>query len=151
MPIQSRPPDVENLNTDASPVGKDLEEEIKKSTSFATADQQLSEQATIVELRTKIERLQSDLQSKSDENSTLHIKVKDLMSQLEAHTSHNDQQDKSFDVQFQYPYDPLQRHMASSFKKHIRYVPFTAKVDPVTKRIFNVQIHEDNRDSEQII
>jgi regulator of replication initiation timing len=147
---EGRPPDVEKLNTDASPVGKDLEEEIKKSTSFATADQQLSEQATVVELKTEIERLQSDIQSKSDENFTLHIQVKDLKSKLEAGIPQN-QEDKSFDVQFQYPYDPLQRHMASSFKKRIRYVPFTAKVDPVTKRIFNVQIHEENHDSEQII
>ena len=54
---EGRPPDVENLNTHASPVGKNLEEEIKKSTSFATADQQLSEQATVVELKTKIDTL----------------------------------------------------------------------------------------------
>ena len=147
---EGRPPDVENLNTDASPVGKDLEEEIKKSTSFTTADQQLSDQATVVELKTKIERLQSDLQSKSDENSALHIQIKDLRSKLEAGIPQN-QEDKSFDVQFQYPYDPLQQHMASSFKKRIRYVSFIAKVDPATKRIFNVQIQEENRDSEQII
>src|SRR5689334_1527524 len=46
---ESRPPDIENLNSDASPVDKDLEEEIKKSTSFTTADQQLSEQDAVVE------------------------------------------------------------------------------------------------------
>ena len=54
---EGRPPDVENLNTHASPVGKNLEEEIKKSTSFTTADQQLSEQAIVVELKTKIDAL----------------------------------------------------------------------------------------------
>ena len=99
---EGRPPDVENLNTDASPVGKDLEEEIKKSTSFTTADQQLSDQATVVELKTKIERLQSDLQSKSDENSALHIQTKDLRSKLEAGIPQN-QEDKSFYAPFQYP------------------------------------------------
>ena len=145
---EGRPPDVENLNTDASLIGKDLEEIIKKSASFITADQQLSEQATVVELKTKIERLQSDLQSKSDENSTLHIQVKDLRSKLEACAPHSNQEDKSFYAPFQYPYDPLQRYMASLFKKYIRYVSFIAKVDPVTKRILNVQIHEENSDSE---
>ena len=73
------------------------------------------------------------------------------MSKLEVYTPHDNQEDKSFGVQFQYPYDPLQRYMASSFKKHIRYVPFIAKVDPVTKRILNVQIHEENSESEQTI
>ena len=34
---ESRPLDVENLDADASPVDKDLEEEIKKSTPFTTA------------------------------------------------------------------------------------------------------------------
>jgi len=68
-----------------------------RSVSSVTADQQLSEQATIVELKTKIERLQSDLQSKSVENSALHIQVKDLMSKLEADTFHNNQEHRSFE------------------------------------------------------
>ena len=148
---EGRPPDIENLNTDASSVGKDLEEEIKKSTSFTTADQQLSEQAAVVEPTTENERLRSDLQSKSDENSTLHIQAKDLRSKLEACAPHSNQEDKSFYAPFQYPYDPLQRYMASSFKRHIRYVPFVAKVDPVTKKILDVQIHEENNESEQTI
>jgi hypothetical protein len=138
--------DVENLNTDASPIDEDLEQTIKKSTSFTTADQQLSEQALIVELRTENERLKSDLQSKSEENSGLYIRIKELEVRPQ-----NDQEDRSFDVHFQYPYYPLQQHMASLFKKHIRYVSFIAKVDPVTKRIFNVQIHEENGESEQTI
>ena len=79
---EGRPPDVENLNTDASPIDKDLEEEIKKSTSFTTADQQLSEQATVAELKTKNERLKSDLQSKSDENSSLHIRIKEIWKRI---------------------------------------------------------------------
>ena len=45
---EGRPPDVDNLNTDVSHIGNDLEEVIKKSTSFVTADQQLSEQAPVV-------------------------------------------------------------------------------------------------------
>ena len=53
---EGRPPDVQKSNRDASPVSKDLEEEIKKSTSFATGNQQLSEQLTIVEWKTKIEK-----------------------------------------------------------------------------------------------
>jgi len=143
---ESRPPDAESLNTDASPIDEDLELAVKKSTSFATADQQLSEQATIVKLKIEIERLKSDLQSIRDENSALHIRIKELEARPQ-----NDQEDRSFDVQFEYPYDPLQQHMASLFKKHIRYVPFTAKVDPVIKRILNVQIHEENSESEHTI
>src|SRR6185312_4357509 len=42
---EGQPPDVDNLNRDASLIDNDLEEVIKKSTSFTTADQQLCEQA----------------------------------------------------------------------------------------------------------
>jgi hypothetical protein len=71
--------DVESLNIDASSIDKDLEQAIKKSTSFTTADQQLSEQDLIIELKTENERLKSNLQCKS-ENSGLHIQAKDLIS-----------------------------------------------------------------------
>ena len=147
---EGQSPDVENLNTGTSVIDKDLEE-INKSTSFATADQQLSEQAAVVEIKTENERLKSDLQSKSDEVSTLHIQVKDLRSKLEACAPHSNQEDKTFYAPFQYLHDPLQRYMASSFKRHIRYVPFVAKVDPVTKKILDVQIHEENSESEQTL
>jgi hypothetical protein len=141
---ESRPPDVENLNIDTSRVGNDLEEVIKNTASFATADQ-LSEQAIVAELKTENEMLKSNLQSKSAENSALHIRIKELEGRPQ-----NDQ-DRSFEVQFQYLFDSLQQHMASLFKKHVRYVSFIAKVDPVTKRILNVQIHEENSESEQTI
>ena len=122
---ESRPPDAESLNTDASPIDEDLELAIKKSTSFTTADQQLSEQSIVVELNTEIERLKSDLQSKSNENSALHIRIKELETRPQ-----NDQEDRSFDVQFQYLFDSLQQHMVLLFKKHIQYVSFIAKVGP---------------------
>jgi regulator of replication initiation timing len=141
---ESRPPDVENLNIDTSRVGNDLEEVIKNTASFATADQ-LSEQAIVAELKTENEMLKSNLQSKSTENSALHIQIKELQGRPQ------NEQDRSFDVQFQYLFDPLQQHMASLFKKHIQYVSFIAKVDPVTKRILHVQIHEENNESEQTI
>jgi hypothetical protein len=89
--------------------------------------------------------LKSNLQSKSTENSALHIQIKELQGRPQ------NEQDRSFDVQFQYLFDPLQQHMASLFKKHIQYVSFIAKVDPVTKRILHVQIHEENNESEQTI
>jgi len=143
---ESRPPDAESLNKDASPMDKDLEEEIKKSTPFTTADQQLSEPAAVVELKIENERLKSDLQSKSEEISSLHIRVEELEARPQ-----NDQVDRSFDVQFRYLFDALQQHMTSLFKKHIRYVSFIAKVDPIAKRILNVQIHEENSESEQTI
>lgn len=147
---ENRPPDAESLNTDASPIDEDLEQAIKKSTSFTTADKQLSEQDAVVEPTTENERLMPDLQSKSDENSTLHIQAKDLRSKLEACAPHSNQEDKSFYAPFQFLFDPLQQHMASLFKKRIRYVSFIAKVDPVTKMILNVQIQE-NSQSEQTI
>ncbi|MFZ0329077.1 MAG: hypothetical protein WAL66_17425 [Nitrososphaeraceae archaeon] len=134
---EGRPPDVENLNRDASPVSKDLEEEIKKSTSFATGNQQLSEQATIVELKTKIERLQSDLQSKSEENSVLDIRIKELEARPQ-----NDQVDRSFDVQFQFPFEDLRAHMSSSFSKNnsVSKISFSAKVDVVNRKLTDIQI-----------
>jgi hypothetical protein len=146
---EGRPPDVENLNTDASLIGKDLEEIIKKSTSFATADQQLSEQATVVELKIEIERLQSDLQSKSDENSSLHIQVKDLMSELEAYTPHDKQEDKSFDVQFGVPFEDLRRQMELSFSRNstVSEVLFTANIDVVNRRLTDILIGEQQFDS----
>ena len=41
--------------------------------------------------------------------------------------------------------------MASLFQETYPNVSFIAKVDPVTKRILNVQIHEENSESEQTI
>jgi hypothetical protein len=99
---ESQPPNVDNLNRDASLIDNDLEEVIKKSTSFATADQQLSEQANVAELKTENEILKSDLQSKSYENSSLHIRIKELEARPQ-----NDQEDKSFEVQFQVPFEDL--------------------------------------------
>ena len=72
------PPNLENLCMDACPIRKELEDTIKKSTSFTSADQQFSEQSKVVELKTKIERLESDSQSKSDENSVLLIRIGEL-------------------------------------------------------------------------
>jgi len=132
-------PDVEIPNTDTSLNDKDLEEEIKKSISFAAADQQLSEQATVVELKTENERLRSDLQSKSDENSSLHIRIKEL----ETHPQ-NDQADRYFDVQFQLPFEDLRMHMSSSLSKNnaVSKVSFSAKVDVVNRKLADIQIGE---------
>jgi len=145
---ESRPPDVENLNIVASPVDKDLEEEIK-NTLFTTADQQLSEQATIMELNTKIERLQSDLQSKSDENSSLQIQVKDLMSKLEAYTPHDNHENKSFDVQFGVPFEELRRHMQLSISRNsaVYKILFTANVDIINRRLTDIRIEEQQFES----
>ena len=136
---EGRPPDIEDLNTDASPVDKDLEEEIKKYTSFTTADQQLSEQATVIELQANIERLQSDLQSQSNENSALHVRIK----KLEARPQ-NDQVDRSFDVQFQLPFEDLRAHMTSSLSKNdsVSKVSFSAKVDVVNRKLTDIQIEQ---------
>jgi DNA anti-recombination protein RmuC len=130
-------PDVEIPNTDTSLNDKDLEEEIKKSISFAAADQQLSEQATVVELKTENERLRSDLQSKSDENSSLHIRIKEL----ETHPQ-NDQADRYFDVQFQLPFEDVRVHMSSALSKNnaVSQVSFSAKVDVVNRRLTDIQI-----------
>lgn len=132
-------PDVEIPNTHTSLNDKDLEEEIKKSISFAAADQQLSEQATVVELKTENERLRSDLQSKSDENSSLHIRIKEL----ETHPQ-NDQADRYFDVQFQLPFEDLRMHMSSSLSKNnaVSKVSFSAKVDVVNRKLADIQIGE---------
>jgi DNA anti-recombination protein RmuC len=130
-------PDVEIPNTDTSLNDKDLEEEIKRSISFASADQQLSEQATVVELKTENERLRSDLQSKSDENSSLHIRIKEL----ETHPQ-NDQADRYFDVQFQLPFEDVRVHMSSALSKNnaVSQVSFSAKVDVVNRRLTDIQI-----------
>ena len=101
---EGRPQDVEDLNTDASPINEDLEQAIKKSTSFTTADQQISEQATVAELKTKNERLKSDLQSKSDENSSLHIQSKIC---LWKRIHKDDRADRFFDVQFRVSFEDL--------------------------------------------
>jgi hypothetical protein len=134
---ESRPPDAESLNTDASPIDEDLELAVKKSTSFTTADQQLSEQAAVVELNTENERLKSDLQSKSNENSMLHIRIKELEARPQ-----NDQEDKSFEVQFQVPFDDLRMHMSTSFSRNnaVSKISFSAKVDVVNRKLTDIQI-----------
>jgi hypothetical protein len=134
---ESRPPDAESLNTDASPIDEDLELAVKKSTSFTTADQQLSEQAAVVELNTENERLKSDLQSKSNENSMLHIRIKELEARPQ-----NDQEEGLFDVQFQLPFKDLQAHMSSSFSRNnaVSKISFSAKVDVINRRLTDIQI-----------
>jgi hypothetical protein len=131
------PPGVENPNTDTSPVGNDLDEIFKKSTSFTTADQQLSEQATVAELKTENEILKSDLQSKSTENSALHIRIKELEARPQ-----NDHEDKSFEVQFQVPFEDLRTHMSSSLSKNnaVSKVSFFARVDVVNRKLIDIQM-----------
>jgi hypothetical protein len=87
----------ENLRADACPRCKELEDVIKKSTSFTSADQQFSEQA-----------------------------------------------DKSFDVQFQVPFEDLRMHMSSSLSKNnaVSKVSFSANVDVVNRKLTDIQIGE---------
>ncbi len=121
-------PNLENLCIDACPVRKELEDVIKKSTSFTSADQQFSSQAKVVELETKIEKLELD-------NSVLYIRIKELESEQEARLPHN-QEEKSFDVEFQVSFEYLRRHMSLSYSKNkmVAEVIFTAKVDLAKKR-----------------
>ncbi len=94
---EGRPPDIENLNTDASPVGKDLE----------------------------------------------------VMSELEAYTPDNYEDNKSFDVQFEFPFEELRSHMQSSLRKNsaVSEVLFAAKVDVVNRRLTDIRIGEQQFDS----
>ena len=135
---EDQPPNVDNLNTDVSLIDNDLEEVIKKST-FATADQQLSEQAIVTELKSENEILKSNLQSKSTENSSLYIRIKELEARPQ-----NDQEDKSFEVQFQVPFEDLRMHMSSSLNKNnaVSKVSFSANVDVVNRKLTNIQIGE---------
>ena len=129
------PPNLENLCTDACPIRKELEDAIKKSTSFTSADQQFSEQAKVVELKTKIEKLELD-------NSVLHIRIKELESEQEARLPHNNQEEKSFDVEFQVSFEYLRRHMSLSYSKNkmVAEVIFTAKVDLAKRELAEIQI-----------
>jgi hypothetical protein len=125
----------ENLCTDACPRRKELEDVIKKSTSFTSADQHFSEQAKVVELETKIEKLELD-------NSVLHIRIKELESEQEARLPHNNQEEKSFDVQFQVSFEYLRQHMSLSYSKNkmVAEVIFTAKVDLAKRELNEIQI-----------
>ena len=128
--------------TDDCSVRNELEDALKKSTSFTTANKGLAPQQTNVnELEAKIESLNIELQSKLSENSILHLQVKDLKSKLEA-CIHNDQEDEFLDIQFEVPFEPLQKHMASSFSKnnHIKSIWLSARVHVVSKSITNIQI-----------
>jgi hypothetical protein len=124
----------ENFHAD-----NELEDVIRNS--VINTDQQFSEQAKVVELETKIEKLELDLQSKSTENSVLHIRIKELESE-QARLPHNNQEDKSFDVQFQVPFEDLRAHMSSCLSKNyaVSKVSFTAKVDVVNRKLADIQI-----------
>ena len=97
------------------------------------------EQDEIKEFETKIERLQQDLASKSDENLKLQSQVGDLKSKLELGASNGD---KFIDVQFQVPFEDLRAHMSSSLSKNyaVSKVSFSAKVDVVNRKLTNIQI-----------
>ncbi|MGA9840925.1 MAG: hypothetical protein WBP64_03715 [Nitrososphaeraceae archaeon] len=126
---------LENLCIDACPVRKELEDAVKKSTSFTSAGEQFSDQAKVVELETKIEKLELD-------NSVLHIRIKELESELEARLPHNNQEDKSFDVEFQVSFEYLRQHMSLSYSKNkmVVEVVFTAKVDLANRELTEIQI-----------
>ena len=77
------------------------------------------------------------LESKSNEGNQLQ--PQEPKSELEARPN-VDQEDKSFETEFQLPFDPLCDHLRPYYSRHIRIISFIAKVDFVTKSITNVQI-----------
>jgi phage FluMu protein Com len=133
---------LEYLCIDRCPRCKELEDVIKKSTSFTSADEQFSEQAKVVELETKIEKLESDLQSEFTKNSVLHIRIKELESKQEVGLPHSNQEDKSFEVQFQVPFEDLRMYMSTSLSKNnaVSKVSFSANVDVVNRKLTDIQI-----------
>jgi hypothetical protein len=71
------------------------------------------------------------------------------MSELEAYTPHDKQEDKSFDVQFGVPFEDLRRQMELSFSRNstVSEVLFTANIDVVNRRLTDILIGEQQFDS----
>lgn len=103
--------------------GNELEDAIR---IFDNEVQQkaLSVQGRVKEIDSNIERINTDLEIKSNENY-LQPKVKDLTASL--------------DIQFEVQFEHLRKHMESCCRKHITNIWFFAKVDPVTKNVSDVQ------------
>jgi hypothetical protein len=72
----------------------------------------------------------------------LHIRIKELESELEARLPHNNQEEKSFDVEFEVSFEYLRRHMSLSYSKNkmVAKVIFTAKVDLANRELTEIQI-----------
>lgn len=101
--------------------------------------QSLSEQGGVKELEIKVKEIEIELESKLNENNQLQSQVEELKSKLKARLN-IDQEDKSFEAEFQLRYDPLCDHLKTFWSKHIKSVSFIAKADFVTKSITNIQI-----------
>jgi len=101
--------------------------------------QSLSEQGKVKELETKMKEIEIELGSKLNENNQLQSQVEELKSKLKARPN-IDQEDKSFEAEFQLRYDPLCDHLRPYYSRHIKSISFVAKVDFVTKSITSVQI-----------
>ena len=101
--------------------------------------QSLSEQGKVKELETKMKEIEIELGSKLNENNQLQSQIEELKSKLKARPN-TDQEDKSFEAEFQLRYDPLCDHLKTFWSKHIKSVSFIAKADFVTKSITNIQI-----------
>jgi hypothetical protein len=127
---------------DGCPVRNELETALRESTSFTTADKQLSsQQDKVKELEMKIGRLEQEIKSRAAENRDL-IMQEDLKLKLE-HNSHSQiSEDRFFDVKFRVSYDDLSIYIRSSSSKNneVDNVIFAATVDVVNRKLVDIHI-----------
>jgi len=127
----------EAKNTGEFRAGNELEDEMGKYANVAL-QQSHSKQDKLNELETKVKEIETELESKSNENNQLQSQVEELKSKLKARPN-VDQEDKSFEAEFQLRYDPLCDYLRPYYSKHIKSISFIATADFVTKSITNVQ------------
>ena len=115
---------------------------------YVDLQQSLSEQNEVEKIQTETKEIEIEPDTKSN-------KINQLQSQEEIESELNarpniDQEDKSFEAEFQLGYDTLCDHLKAFWSKHVKSISFIAKADFVTKSITNVQIKRTDGEFEPI-
>ena len=108
--------------------------------------QLISKQTEVEELQTETKEIEIEPDTKSNEiNQFQSQEERDLNARPNI-----DQEDKSFEAEFQLPYGTLYNHLYAFWNKHVKSISFIAKADFVTKSITNVQIERTDGEFEPI-
>jgi len=97
----------------------------------------------------KIEKVEIEPETKSDQIIHVQSQVEELKSKIKMPPTIN-QEDKSFEAEFQLPVDPLCDHLRAYYNKHAKSIYFIAKADFITKSITNIQIKRIDGEFEPI-
>jgi hypothetical protein len=111
--------------------------------------QSLSKEDKIEKVEIEIKEIEIEPETKSNQIIHVQSQVEELKSEIKW-PPNVDQEDKSFEAEFQLPYDTLCDHLKVFWTKHVKSISFIAKADFATKSITNIQIKRTDGEFEPI-